>query len=76
MHVFTDGRHAQEVIETWRTEYNDERPHSSLNYSTPSEFAAHWRNSSRPTASLRYANAQTQSAALETEANTLTPAGT
>ena len=72
MHVFTDGRHAQDVIEAWRNEYNTERPHSSLNYRTPSEFAAHWRNSGRPTASLRYANAEDQSTALETKANTLT----
>lgn len=76
MHIFTDGRHAQEVIEAWRNEYNDERPHSSLNYKTPSEFAAQWRNSSRPTASLRHAIAQTQGTALENKANTLTPAGT
>jgi len=76
MHVFLDGRHAQEVVEVWRTEYNDERPHSSLNYRTPSEFAAHWRNSGRPTASLRYANADNLGLGQETEANTLTPAGT
>jgi putative transposase len=31
---------AQVVIETWRTDYNDERPHGSLNGLTPSEFAA------------------------------------
>ena len=31
---------AQVVIEAWRTDYNNERPHSSLNGLTPSEFAA------------------------------------
>ena len=31
---------AQVVIETWRADYNDERPHGSLNGLTPSEFAA------------------------------------
>lgn len=31
---------AQVVIEAWRTDYNDERPHGSLNGLTPSEFAA------------------------------------
>ena len=56
MNLFTNGRHAQNVTETWRREYNELRPHSSLNYMTPAEFADHWRNSSRPTASLRYAN--------------------
>lgn len=30
---------AQIILEQWRTEYNDERPHSSLRYQTPSEYA-------------------------------------
>lgn len=30
----------QVVIEAWRTDYNEERPHGSLNGLTPSEFAA------------------------------------
>jgi putative transposase len=30
---------AREKIEAWRREYNEERPHSSLNYRTPREFA-------------------------------------
>ena len=30
---------AKRKIATWRTEYNDERPHSSLGYLTPTEFA-------------------------------------
>lgn len=29
---------AQVVIETWRRQYNDERPHSSLGYQTPLQF--------------------------------------
>jgi transposase InsO family protein len=53
MEVFRDGKEARDVIEAWRREYNDVRPHSSLNYRTPTEFAAQCRNSSRPTASLR-----------------------
>jgi putative transposase len=28
------------VIETWRRHYNEVRPHSSLGYLTPAEFAA------------------------------------
>lgn len=28
----------------WRQDYNERRPHSSLNYLTPAEFAAGWRN--------------------------------
>lgn len=31
---------AQRKIEQWRQEYNEERPHSSLRYLTPVEFAA------------------------------------
>ena len=29
---------AQIILEAWRTEYNDERPHRSLRYQTPSEW--------------------------------------
>jgi len=31
---------ARRKIAAWRTEYNEERPHSSLGYRTPAEFAA------------------------------------
>ena len=37
--IFGDLREAQTVIETWREEYNTRRPHSSLAYLTPQEFA-------------------------------------
>ena len=30
---------AQIILEQWRNEYNDKRPHSSLGYQTPSEYA-------------------------------------
>ncbi|HZQ69567.1 MAG TPA: integrase core domain-containing protein, partial [Terriglobales bacterium] len=30
---------ARQVIEAWRREYNDSRPHRSLGERTPSEFA-------------------------------------
>jgi len=76
MHVFLDGRHAQEVVAAWRNEYNQERPHSSLNYMTPAEFAAHCRNSGRPTASLRSGNAEAPGAGQQVEANPLTLSGT
>ena len=76
MHVFLDGRHAQEVVEACRSEYNHERPHSSLNYMTPAEFAAHCRNSGRPTASLRSGNAEAPGAGQQIVANPLTLSGT
>jgi len=37
---FQSIRQAQQRIENWREEYNRERPHSSLGYLTPAEFAA------------------------------------
>lgn len=37
--VFADGQEAQIVIEQWRQEYNQRRPHSSLGYLPPAAFA-------------------------------------
>lgn len=37
--VFVSLHSAQKIIETWRQDYNTERPHSSLNNLTPEEFA-------------------------------------
>lgn len=39
-HWFLSLRHARQVIDGWRQEYNDERPHSSLGNLTPKQFAA------------------------------------
>lgn len=39
-HGFSDILHARKIINDWRQDYNECRPHSSLNYQTPSEFAA------------------------------------
>ena len=36
---FMSVRHAREIIETWRQDYNEVRPHSSLKGRTPKEFA-------------------------------------
>jgi putative transposase len=33
---------ARRKIEAWRSEYNQQRPHSSLAYRTPEEFARQW----------------------------------
>lgn len=38
-HRFVSMRHARSLIESWRIEYNTERPHSSLGYLTPEQFA-------------------------------------
>ena len=36
---FMSVRHAREIIESWRQDYNEVRPHSSLKGKTPKEFA-------------------------------------
>jgi putative transposase len=38
-HWFTSLAHARAVLETWRREYNDERPKKSLEGITPSQYA-------------------------------------
>jgi len=45
--IFRNGKEAQTIVEAWRGEYNNYRPHSSLGYLTPAEFARryyerHW----------------------------------
>ena len=42
MEVFYSVPEAETVVETWRRDYNTQRPHSSLNYQTPAEFRAAW----------------------------------
>jgi putative transposase len=42
--LFTSLLEARVVIEQYRVEYNHERPHSSLGYRTPAEFAASCRS--------------------------------
>jgi putative transposase len=39
-HVFTNLSEARQIIEEWRIDYNTNRPHTSLNGLTPTEFAA------------------------------------
>lgn len=38
-HLFTHYRHARQIVEEWRTDYNQTRPHSSLNGLAPNAFA-------------------------------------
>ena len=38
-HWFTSLTEAQLIVETWRREYNESRPHRALGESTPTEFA-------------------------------------
>jgi len=42
-HWFASLEEARQIIETWRIEYNTERPHQALKYGTPAAFAATWK---------------------------------
>ena len=39
-HWFTTLTEATQIVESWRREYNESRPHASLGDRTPSEFAS------------------------------------
>jgi len=40
VHWFATLAEAKQLIEAWRQEYNESRPHRALNDRTPSEFAS------------------------------------
>jgi len=39
VNTFESITHAQDVIQRWRCDYNDHRPHGALGHLTPSEYA-------------------------------------
>jgi len=45
--IFRNGKEAQAIVEVWRGEYNNYRPHSSLDYLTPAEFARRYYEQSQ-----------------------------
>ncbi len=47
-HWFESLEEAKQQLEAWRREYNEERPHSSLNNLTPAEFADAWQQQQQP----------------------------
>jgi putative transposase len=47
-HWWRSLREAQLVIEAWRRDYNDVRPHESLHWQTPAAFAAAWSRGAPP----------------------------
>ena len=52
--TFRNMAEARQVVENWRREYNEFRPHSSLEYMTPAEFSHRYGSSSRPPVSFRF----------------------
>jgi putative transposase len=48
--VFYSVKEAKVIVENWRLEYNNHRPHSSLGYMSPAAFAASCIPSASPTA--------------------------
>ena len=46
--LFANRHEAAVVLEAWRREYNEDRPHSSLGYRTPQEFRAAWSRGGIP----------------------------
>ena len=48
-YLYASAGEAQQLLEEWRNEYNDERPHSSLGYLSPSTFAASLNTTLPPT---------------------------
>jgi putative transposase len=39
-YLFRNLEEARDMIEAWRNEYNQSRPHSALGYLTPAEYGA------------------------------------
>jgi putative transposase len=48
LHWFSSLQEAKMQVEAWRQDYNEHRPHSSLNNQTPAEFMANWRHRQLP----------------------------
>jgi transposase InsO family protein len=62
---------ARRIIQEWRIDYNTARPHSSLGYQTPIEFAA--RLAPPPRQSYARSTPWSQTEALDNQRTTLRP---
>jgi len=47
-HWFSSLQEAKMQLETWRKDYNEHRPHSSLGNKTPAEFMVCWQHHQQP----------------------------
>lgn len=73
--IFGSLLEAQVILDSWRREYNEDRPHSSLGYQTPSEFAASCEIPLRPTASAPFRSSSTAPTPNLIPNRNTTPAG-
>ena len=53
--LFRSLPHARAVLEVWRRDYNEERPHSKLGWMTPRGYASALRGNAGRDAALRWA---------------------
>lgn len=76
-HLFVGLAEARHLIEAWRRDYNHVRPHSRLNYLTPSQFAANAATSAGLSQTLTVTSPVACQAAVPTLFNqrTLSPSG-
>lgn len=74
--IFGSLREAQIILESWRCEYNEDRPPSSLGYQTPSELAASCEIPLWPTtACAPFRSASTDRTINQKPGGSTTPAG-
>lgn len=78
METFGSVAHAQAICRLYRQEYNRRRPHSSLGYQTPNEFAARASgavSSTRPRTPTRPCNSLPSGRGAGSKRRSLMPAG-
>src|ERR1700726_3328001 len=77
--LFRSLPHARAVLEIWRRDYNEERPHSKLGWMTPRGYASALNGEAGRDAALRWGSAPRPLATQETEGSnqprTLVPIG-
>jgi putative transposase len=77
--LFRSLPHARAVLEAWRHDYNEERPHSKLGWMTPRGYASALSGGAGRDAALRWGSAPRPLATQETEGSnqprTLVPTG-
>jgi putative transposase len=77
--LFRSLPHTRAVLELWRRDYNEERPHSKLGWMTPRAYASALRGEIGRDAALRWGSAPRPLATLDTQGSnqlrTLVPTG-